>query len=157
MKISKKVVCLLTTLCILADGYCQVGNLYIDSVNAYVKYVDSLIVDYASNPVSETNIVKTGTHFSSLQKGNWCAQAELFKSNKDETIYRLSYADNCDSTFRLQDYYFSNNKIVFIRTVKSQDRKDISDQYYRDNEVVNFVKGELYLGKGYEIIEKMSN
>lgn len=139
------------------DGYSQVGNHYIDSVNTYIKHVDSLIMDYATNPVSETNIAKASTHFSNLQKANWCAQAELYKNNKEETIYRLSYADNCDSTFRLQDYYFSNNKIVFIRTVKSQDRKEISEQYYRDDEVVNSVKGELYLGKGYEIVKQMSN
>lgn len=145
------------TLGLFNDGYAQTGTGYIDSVKDHIMQIDSLIVEASVNPASEINITRSATHFSSLAKGDSCANAELFKDGKTENLYRLSYAGNCDSVFRLQDYYFNNNKIVFIRTVKSLDRTDMSDQYYFNDVIVNPVKGELYINEGYEMLKKIIN
>jgi hypothetical protein len=145
------------TLGLFKNNYGQAGTAYIDSVKEHILLIDSLIVEASINPASEINIIRAAAHFSSLAKGDSCANAELFKDGKTESLYRLSYAGNCDSAFRLQDYYFYNNKIIFIRTVKSLDRTDVSDQYYLNDEIVNPVKGELYIDEGYEILKKIIN
>lgn len=144
-------------LCLAKEDQAQAGGLYIDSIKKYIRQVDSLIVEYSSNAASGVSIARTAGSVSNAGNGSLCATAELFKDGKSDSLYRLSYAGNCDSMFRLQDYYFSNNKIVFIRTVRSLDNENVSDQYYFNDVIVNPVKGELYLQEGYDLLKKISH
>jgi hypothetical protein len=156
MTITKKAFCLLITLCLFKEHTAQVNASYIDSVKEYIKYIDSVIIEFSINLVAETNIVKSLTHFSVLDK-KWCGQAELYNDTASNGFLRLSYSNSCDSIFKLQDYYFKNNKIVFIRTVKSLNQFTATDQYYLNDEIVNAMEGELYLTEGYKILKEVVN
>lgn len=147
--------CVAVTVCLSKVDYGQADMRYIDSVRGYVKFVDSIIIEGSINPSSGTNIGKTLTHFTGVDKSIQCGQAELYKDSVLNNLYRLSYSDRCDTAFKLQDYYFYKNKIVFVRTVKTLNGKDVSDQYYLNDELVNAATGELYLQEGYEVLKKV--
>lgn len=152
----KKVCCLLLSLCLFKYHSAQVKASYIDSVKEYIQYVDSVIIEFSINPVAETNITKLLTHFSGLEK-QWCGQAELYKDTAYQGLLRLSCSNSCDSLFKLQDYYFKNNRIVFVRTVKALNQDEATDQYYLNDEIVNTVKDELYLKEGYKLLKQVVN
>lgn len=155
MKNRRRIVCLLLALAFFKEDHAQAGQQYIDSVKAHIRQIDSLISELSVDTAA--GIIISSAHLSKLPNGISCESAELFKNGKTGTVYRLSYAGSCDSIFRLQDYYFNNNKIVFVRTVTTLDNKDVSDQYYFNDEIVNAAKGELYIKDGYEILKKIGN
>lgn len=152
----KKICCLLLSVCLFKYHSAQVNPSYIDSVKAYINYVDSVIIEFSINPVAETNITKRLTHFSGLEK-NWCGQAELYKDTAYHALLRLSCSNSCDSVSKLQDYYFKNNRIVFVRTVKALNQDGATDQYYLNDEIVNTVKDEPYLKEGYKLLQQFVN
>lgn len=139
-------------------NYAQENKQYIDSINLYIQYVDSIIVECSINPESDLKITKTGDRLSKTQNdSSWCGEAVLYKSDMENGLYRLSYAGNCNSAFKLQDYYFSKNKIVFIRTVKALDFTENVDQYYFNDVMINPTAGKLYITEGYEILKKLNH
>jgi hypothetical protein len=158
MKVKKILLAILLTLGLHKEDYGQESKQYIDSINTYVKYVDSIIVEFSVNPESGISITKTERHFPSLQKdSSSCGESVLYKDDKNNSVLRLSYSGSCDSTFKLQDYYFNNNKIVFIRTVKSPNPNETTDQYYFNDVIINSIAGKLYINEGYEILKKISD
>lgn len=157
MKIKRTALTLLLIVGLHNKDYAQENKPYIDSINLYIKYVDSIIVECSINPGSEPKITKTGDRFSNTQKdSSWCGEVVLYKSDMENGLYRLSYAGNCNSAFKLQDYYFNNNKIVFIRTVKALDFTENVDQYYLNDVMINSTPGKLYITEGYDILKKLS-
>jgi hypothetical protein len=156
MKTRTIICCLLLGLAAFKNGYAQKAQVYIDSVNAYVKYVDSLIADFSVNPVCEASVTKASAHFSKPGKTEWCGSAELFSDGKTESLYRLSYSNSCDSATLLQDYYFYNNKIVLIRTVDFYVQHTPTDQYYFNDSHIDAFTGKSYLDEGYELLKKVS-
>ena len=158
MKIKKIVLLLLLTLGLHSKNYAQENVAYINTVKTYTRYVDSIIMEASVNPSSGPAIVKTSNRISNIQKdSSWCGEAVLYKDDKNDSLYRLSYSGHCDSTYKLQDYYFNNNKIVFVRTVRSTNPGENTDQYYFNDTIMNTAIGKLYLTDGYEILKKLSN
>lgn len=155
MKTRNIICCLLLALAACKNGHAQNAQAYIDSVKAYIKYVDSLIADVSIDPVCEASVTKASTHFSKLGKSEWCGSAELFSDGKTESLYRLSYSNNCDSATLLQDYYFYNNKIVLIRTVDFSVQHTPTDQYYFNDSHIDAFTGKSYLNEGYELLKKI--
>ncbi len=158
MKIKRTVLGLLLILGLHKEDYAQEGKQYIDSINTYIKYVDSVIMEGSINPGSGISITKTERRFPNLQKdSSSCGESVLYKDDKNNNLFRLSYSGGCDSTFKLQDYYFDKNKIVFIRTRKSPNPDEIIDQYYFNDVIINQATGKLYINEGYEILKKISD
>lgn len=158
MKIKRTALVLLLITGLCNKEYAQENKPYIDSINLYIKYVDSMIVECSINPQLEPKITKNADRFSNAQNdSSWCGEAVLYKSNQENGLYRLSYAGNCDSAFKLQDYYFNQNKIVFIRTVKALDFSENVDQYYFNDTLINSSAGKLYLTEGYAMLKKLSH
>lgn len=155
---SKRLFSVFLLLHVAAVHYGQDHNPYIDSIKAYIKYVDSIIMEHSIDSASGLAIAKSNVQFPNVADGGWCGEAQLYKSSMaDSTYYRLSYSYGCNKMPRLQDFYFYKSKIVFIRTVDLSISHEKVDQYYRDDEIMNPGAEPLYITEGYQVLKLLSN
>ncbi len=112
----------------------QSRQAYVDSVNNYRIFVDSIINSFYQNPATELS--HTIAHYSCLNnEASWGSggSADLYQDTKQTTIYQLSYTRCCDSVSTGRTLYFMNGKIVLA--IIDDKGNDERITYYRDDRI----------------------
>ncbi len=125
------------------DLKCQSNQPYVDSINAYKLFVDSLVNSFNSN--TESTLLHGIIHYSCLNgNGGYGSggSADIYQDPKDKLVYQLSYSKGCNNISTERTLYYINNKIV-LAIIFDKGKNRIN--YYRDDKYLN-VDG-LKLGK----------
>ncbi len=138
----------------------QDNAVYIDSVNRYQKFVDSLVRDFTINLAS--NLRHASAEYNCADGRIWGAYAELYRDAKRQVII-LTWQSSCDTVFEDKSFYFINNKIVLAMDGVFRGGKR-EKKYYKndilifedDNWVEDAKPNDKDLAKGYDILKDLT-
>ncbi len=156
----KSITCLFFALFLYNENYGQENKSYIDSIEEYVQYVDSIIAGYKTNPASE-KITTTRTSFSTIETDStkakpYCASAEVYKDAESKVVYKLYYGNNCTDEKVEHLYYFKNDKIVLLTiSYWGASDKNIRHYYLKDANIDQKQIDKSYIQEGYNLLKKV--
>ncbi len=157
----------LTFLILLANNNYAIGqsnSLYIDSVNHYKIYVDSIIHSYYANPAP--SLSHSITHYNCIGKNSGYGSggsADLYRDPIKNSIYQLSYIKSCGAVRAERVYYFIKNKIV-LAIINDDQRKEFNERekYFLNDKYLPVGHSDVkqkklalkYLIEGYEVLKE---
>jgi len=127
----------------------QFAQSYVDSIDRYQLFVDSLIHSFNSNPA--TALVHDIIHYSCPNDINTYGgggSAEFYQDTARKITYQLFHNKGCDTIYTERTLYFIDNKIVLAIVFEAGGRKRTN--YYRDDKC-------LHLGRWNSEREKVAH